>query len=88
MRLTKCKGDIISKCAINKTMKYFIRFILVVVGIMISSTIWAQESADYADRAKNRTYPGGIEESDLKILPASHFQNNKNRKSEDINEGF
>lgn len=48
----------------------------------------AEDALDYSDMAKNRTYLGGAEESDLKVLPESYFQKNKKNSTEEVNEGF
>lgn len=81
-------SDITPKYAINKTMKYLNKLIIFAAGLTLSSIVFAQNAADYAEMAKNKSYPGGVEESDLRILPASHFQKNQNKKPDDLNEGF
>lgn len=44
---------------------------------------------DYSELAKNRTYVGGAEESDLKLLPENYFQKNKKpTNAEETSEGF
>jgi hypothetical protein len=48
-----------------------------------------KEAFEYSEMAKNRTYIGGPEESNLKLLPESHFQKNKKTTStEETSEGF
>lgn len=59
--------------------------------LLIGRTVQANnslDSIDYSESAKNRTYVGGSEESDLKIVPESYFQKNKKNSIEEINEGF
>ena len=65
-----------------------ILILLSLLTLIIGHTVYALESADYADMAKNRTYIGGAEESDLKLLPETYFQKNKTTRSEEVNEGF
>ena len=53
--------------------------------------IEAQENSisfDKQEKAKNRTYIGGAEESDLKVLPESYFEKNKKAKTQEADEGF
>ncbi len=69
-------------------MKYLKVMIVFLIGLVLTPLAFSQDSAEYSDIAKKKKYPGGIEESDLKILPASHFQKKQTKKSEDANEGF
>ena len=60
----------------------FLKFILVLVAIGISEFTWAQKrdsatikydsarEEEIAQRAKRRIYPGGKDESELKVQPA------------------
>ena len=45
-------------------------------------------SSEIQEKAKNRTYIGGAEESDLKVLPESYFEKSKKAKAQETNEGF
>lgn len=48
-----------------------------------------KEAFEYSEMAKNRTYVGGPEESNLKLLPDSYFSKNKKTTStEETSEGF
>ncbi len=77
-------------------MKYFngTFTILSVILCFLSFSAQAQtpapkEAFEYSEMAKNRTYVGGPEESNLKLLPGSHFQKNKKTTStEETSEGF
>ncbi len=78
-------------------MKYFNTTALILTMILgfLSSTAEAQtppppkEAFEYSEMAKNRTYVGGPEESNLKLLPESHFQKNKKATTtEETSEGF
>lgn len=44
----------------------------------LSVNVWARDSYEYAEMAKNRSYPGGAEESDLKIQPDDFFRRTAN----------
>lgn len=57
-------------------------------GMLLGVHVQADDAFDYSDMAKNRTYLGGAEENDLKVLPESYFQKNKKNSTEEINEGF
>ena len=77
-------------------MKYFNLFfaILNLSLYFFSISAHAQEAIlkepfEYSEMAKNRTYKGGLEESNLKLLPESYFQKNKKTTStEEASEGF
>lgn len=48
-----------------------------------------KEAFEFSEVAKNRTYVGGPEESNLKLLPESYFQKNKKTTTtEETSEGF
>ncbi len=65
-------------------MKNLIFILSAVIGFQAQGL----ETADYSDMAKNRSYVGGAEEGDLKVLPEAYFQKNKKNSSEEVNEGF
>ncbi len=77
-------------------MKYFNTTFAILSVILCFVSISAQAQAptpkepfEYSEMAKNRTYIGGAEESNLKLLPESHFQKNKKTTStEETSEGF
>lgn len=77
-------------------MKYFntTAFILSLILGFFSVSVQAQTPApkepfEFSEMAKNRTYVGGPEESNLKLLPESYFQKNKKTTStEETSEGF
>lgn len=69
-------------------------FILSIILGSFSLSVQAQvpvpkEAFEFSEMAKNRTYVGGSEESNLKLLPESYFQKNKKTTStEETSEGF
>jgi hypothetical protein len=77
-------------------MKYFntTAFLLSMILGFHSVSVQAQapapkEAFEFSELAKNRTYVGGSEESNLKLLPESYFQKNKKTTStEETSEGF
>lgn len=80
------EDDIALSYVITKYMKHF--FLILNFIFFIESHAQALDAADYSEMAKNKTYRGGAEESDLKLLPESYFQKNKKNNSEEVNEGF
>lgn len=77
-------------------MKYFntTAFILSLILGFFSLSVKAQvptpkEAFEFSEMAKNRTYVGGSEESNLNLLPESYFQKNKKTtNTEETSEGF
>jgi hypothetical protein len=77
-------------------MKYFNTNLIIfslILGFFSSSaqaqTAAPKEAFEYSEMAKNRTYVGGPEESNLKLLPESYFQKNKKTTTtEETSEGF
>ncbi len=56
--------------------------------IYSSISFSAEDLYDYQQKAKNRNYIGGSEESNLSVLPENYFEKNKKNKTEEVNEGF
>ncbi len=63
--------------------------IIFISNLAFAETLNPKEAFEFSEVAKNRSYRGGPEESNLKILPANYFQKNKkSTNSEDTSEGF
>lgn len=63
-------------------------FLILLFGIFSLSYSYAYDAFELSETAKNRTYVGGLEESDLKVLPDSFFSKNKKETAEESSEGF
>lgn len=68
--------------------KMILKMALVACILLGGYQALALDAADYVDIAKTKSYIGGAEEGELKVLPESYFQKNKKNKSEEVSEGF
>lgn len=51
-------------------MKWIVISALFVSVMSYQAAAWAYDAHEISEIAKSRTYPGGAEESDLKLIPA------------------
>ncbi|MFZ3231919.1 MAG: hypothetical protein WA160_17055 [Pseudobdellovibrio sp.] len=76
---------------LNISMKIFVGNIVLLASIFtISVTLKAEENSDYVEKARERRYVGGVDESDLKVQKAVTATKTKvkTEDNQESNEGF
>jgi hypothetical protein len=82
------------KISVIKNIKFSLWIALMFSPLLIradssaNTTVSGSTNSELQEKAKNRTYIGGAEESDLKVLPESYFEKNKKAKAQETDEGF
>lgn len=56
--------------------------------LFLSNFAVAEENSDYAEKARERRYVGGADESDLKVQKAVTNTKSKAEENDESNEGF
>ncbi len=63
--------------------------LVVAMAVMIfSSKSFAEDDLSYLERAREKKYLGGADESDLKVIAVAPSLKNKKIKTEEAEEGF
>lgn len=61
--------------------------LFIILSCFYVSSLKAEENSDFSDKARDRHYLGGADESDLKVQKSLNTKN-KSEENQESNEGF